>query len=373
MCHTTHRDPPGGIRLMRAELVGVLAMYRRRHYLVAVGVIILVGLVAATPAGAQDEFDITVPDAFDVPPRTVSIQDRSYIIDGTLRTAPGINRTVAVTAPDVIYRVYVYDRDQQIVESRRGNGSSSFTFDFANYQPGSYAIAVNHDGDIKTVFPIVVKGYEMSHDAPRSTEPGDTISVTVELTQTLANQPPADVRVIVANANTELRVEADQQGGPYVADVSLADLSGGTYTLWAVAQSDETAFGHQAVLGISTPTTLELADDTGTPDGSGGGSETGSASETATQIPASENGALTVTPVGTTRAGGSPTGGTPSTPDEPADDASTVANSVSDGSGEDIITPVRTSSIPSAGVRSGAVAAGLLAIAAISVLFWRRR
>lgn len=327
-------------------------MGRPRWLVIAVAVTVLVVAALGGPANADDAFDITVSDAVDLPPRTVTFQGQTFTVSGTLRTDPGTPHDVEVDAPDVVYRVYVYNSDQQIVESRRGDGPSSFTFDFDGYVPGSYALVVNYDGVFEDVFPVVVEGYTVAHDAPDAAESGDSIEVTVDVTETVADEPPAAVTVIVADADMSVRTRADRTGDTYTATVSLAEVDAGTYTIWAVAQGNETAFGHQTVLGMSTPDTLDVATTGGTAtDGSGGDADSND-TPTATAV---ESPPPTPTPMETDRAAGSGIDSTPETSDTRGD----------------LITPRTASSPASGGISDGMIGVAFIGAAVAGVLLWR--
>ncbi len=339
----------------------------------AVAVVLLVGLAAGPPAVADGHFDIAVPDALDLPPRTVTVQDQTFTVDGTLRTDPGVSHAVEVTAPDEVYRVYVYNSDGQVEEQQRGDGPETFTFDFAGYANGSYALAISHDGDIEDVFPVVVSGYDVSHDAPGTAEPGDPVEVTVDVTPTLADGPPAAVTVVLADEATSVRETAElQSDGRYAATVSTADLDAGTYTVWAVAQGDEQAFGHQEVLGMSTPAAVELTDATPT-DGGSGGSGSGGSSPTATVTMTNATPPTPSSPTGqpTSATDDGPVttqttaGGTDESPSGPTDDVITPAPTV--------VTPATGVPTPVAGNADGAVVVALLLAATVGGLLWRRR
>lgn len=338
-------------------------MTRRRRSVAVLLCVLALGLAAGGPAVATGHWAIDVPDALEVPARTVTVQDETHTVDGTLRTDPDEAHAVEVTAPDEVYRLYVYNRDQEIVESHRGEGSATFTLDFAGYANGSYALAISHDGDIEAIFPVVVRGYAVDHVAPASADVGETVEVTVEVTKLLAPEPPATVRIIVADAAASVSATATAAGdGSYAASVSLDGLDAGRYTVWAVAQGEATAFGRQEVLGISTPGTLELDD--GSSGGGGGAGGTGTATTPTTAT-------TTVPP---------PTGGpgtTTSAPDATSPTTSRDGTSgtapVTTAADTDLITPVSPAPTPTGASPLAPVAVGVVVVAAAGALLWRRR
>lgn len=327
-------------------------MARRPGVGLAIAVVLIVGIGTGAVVGANGAYDIAVPDAYDLPPRTVDIQGESHTVDATLRTDPGVGHTVDVTAPAGVYRLYVYDREQRIVESRRGNGSGSFTLEFEDYAPGSYALAVNHDGDIEAVFPVVVSGYDVSHTAPSRADPDESIRVSVELTPTVATGSPADVLVVVADADGDVRTIAEPDGDRYVARVALDELDPGTYTVWAAARSDETAFGQQAILGMSRPSTIELAAPSTTTDGTGESSES------------------TPRPSGTSP----PTTAIAEASEPPGDQPASGSITASPAAGS-VITPAPTGATPASngGMPVGPVLLGLVGVIVAGFVVWRWR
>ena len=343
-------------------------MSRRRWPVAVLLCVLAVGLAAGGPAVATGHWAIDVPDALELPERTVTVQGASHTVDATLRTDPGEAHAVAVTAPDEVYRLYVYDRDQQIVESHRGEGSATFSLDFAGYAAGSYALAISHDGDLEAVLPVVVRGYAVDHEAPGNADVGGTVEVTVDVTPTLATDPPAQVTVFVADASASTSATATETAEDrYVATVSLDGLDGGEYAVWAVAQGDATAFGRQEVLGMSTPGSLAVGDD----GGGGGGGATGS---TATTGPST----ATSSPATGTTTATSPDPTVPTSTGPPDGSADGTSNATANASpttttASDLITPVSPAPTPRDSAPVGPVAVGVVVAAAAGALLWWQR
>ncbi|MFC7197235.1 hypothetical protein ACFQL4_25660 [Halosimplex aquaticum] len=191
---------------------------------------IAITVLAAVPSSlaAADGYQIRSSDADSMPERTVEFQDSTFTIDSLITADPGDEIGVDVSAPDEVYRVYVYNSEEQIVASKRGNGSQSFSFDLSGYEPGSYPIAAYHDGDYEAVQPLVVEGYDVSVDAPSSVTHGESATIEIEVEQTAASSSPAHVRAVIANDEEHLVVNASESGGTYVATFDGDELSTGS-------------------------------------------------------------------------------------------------------------------------------------------------
>lgn len=302
-----------------------------------VAVVCLVGAAAAPALAADAGYDISAPDATELPNQTVTFRDVTYPVDGYLRTTAGANNTIEVTAPGE-YRLVVYDNKGEIREMRRGDGSGAHTFDFSGYGFGTYLVVLNHGNDIKDVVPVIVRGYRMSHDAPETAEVGEHVSVWVETTRLVPDDAPNGVTVVVSNEETTVMTTAHRQSdGSYRANVSLADLDAGTYSVWAIAECTVEAFGYTELEGMSEPTTMELTGSATTASGEAGAS---ASTDTATAEPTD-----------------SPTPTTAPPTDEPAGDATT------DGAG----SPAGSSAPPDV-----TAAVGLLVVATVGGLLLRR-
>ncbi|WP_415380195.1 hypothetical protein [Halosimplex sp. TS25] len=248
----------------------------------AVVALIAVTVLAAAPSSlaAADGYQMSSSDADSMPERTVEFQDGTFTIDSLITADPGDEISVDVSAPDEVYRVYVYNSEEQIVDSKRGNGSQSFSFDLSGYDPGSYPVTVYHDGDYEVVQPLVVEGYDVSLDAPSTVERGESATVEIEVEQTAASSSPAHVRAVIANDEEHLMINASESDGSYVATFDGDELSAGSYTVYGAAQDANTAMGRNEVLGVSERSSLSVEDAstptaTPTPDSGGDGGDSG--------------------------------------------------------------------------------------------------
>ncbi|WP_459191553.1 hypothetical protein [Halosimplex sp. J119] len=246
----------------------------------AVVAIVAITVLAVVPSSlvAANGYQISSGDADSMPERTVEFQDSTFTIDSLITADPGDEVSVDVSAPDEVYRVYIYNSEEQIVDSKRGDGGDqSFTFDLSGYDPGSYPITVYHDGDYMAVQPLVVEGYDVSVDAPSSVEQGETATVEIEVDQTAASSSPAHVRAVVANDDEELVVDASESGGTYEATFNGSELNTGSYTVYGAAQGSTTIMDRNELLGVSGKSSLSV-------------DEASTATPTATPTPSNDGG-----------------------------------------------------------------------------------
>ncbi|WP_162991420.1 hypothetical protein [Halostella salina] len=233
-------------------------------------------------------WEMSVSDSIETPSRTVTFEGQTFDVSGVSVADPGGSVSVEVTGPDEVYRVYLYNGEEQIEASKRGTGDGSFTFDLSDYEPGSYVLTVYHDGNYQTVHPLVVRGYDVSVSAPSTVTEGERFNATVEVTEMSDVPAPDSVEAVIADSEGETRVTATQETeSGYVVTVAASDLSTGEYALYAGVRIDETAFGERALVGVSGSSTITVEEartttpsSTTTPSDGGGGSSPGGGSET---------------------------------------------------------------------------------------------
>jgi hypothetical protein len=250
---------------------------------IAVLILISIAAVPAHTAGDRETmgYEMTVSNTVDTPTRSVTLQEQNHEVSGVTTVDPGNSVSVSVTAPDETYRVYLYNGDEQIIASKRGEGDGSFTFDLSGYEPGSYMLAVYHDGEYQTVHPVVVRGYDVSVDATDTVTEGEEVDVTVEVTETADAPSPDSVEVALADDEDATRVTATRESRTtYTASVPTSELGPGEYSLYAAVQIDEQAFDEQAIVGVSDSTRVSITERSTTTedDSSSDGSSSGDGS-----------------------------------------------------------------------------------------------
>lgn len=230
---------------------------------VLVGLLLVASLV---PPAIAAGYEISASDTTSVPERTVDLEGQSFTIDSMIRASRGDSASLDVRAPDERYELYLYDSDRSIVASERGEGDESFSFDLTGYEPGTYVVTTYHDGNYEAIQPVLVSGYDVSADAPSSVSSGESVDVTLDVSATAASSDPANVTVIVARGGTTHEVEASGSDGEYTATVDSGELDAGEYTVYGVVQSDEEAFGHEELVGLSDGQSLTVEADSSSDD-----------------------------------------------------------------------------------------------------------
>jgi len=229
--------------------------------LFVVGAVAVPVMTAGTSASAAGQYEISIEGSVETPARTVTFQDRTHEVSAVGVADPGEAITVDVTAPDESYRVYVYNGDEQIVESKQGRDDGTFSFDLSNYDPGTYVITAYYDGHYEAIYPVVVRGYDVRVDHPGSVTAGESVEVTAELTETTDTAAPDSVEVALADADSSVNVTATRESdSTYTATVPTDGLEPGTYDLYAGVRTTDTAFGERAIVGVSGASTVEIAD-----------------------------------------------------------------------------------------------------------------
>lgn len=228
--------------------------------LVVVGTAVVPAATAGTAANAAaGQYDVAISGSVETPARTVTFQDRTHEVVAVGVADPGETVSVDVTAPDESYRVYVYNGDERIVESKRGSDDGRFSFDLSNYDPGSYVVAVYHDGEYEAIHPLVVRGYDVSVDHRGSVTAGESVDITVELTETADVAAPDGVDVALVDETRSVNATATRESETtYAASAPTDALDEGTHYVYAGVRTDETAFGERAIVGVSGASTVEV-------------------------------------------------------------------------------------------------------------------
>lgn len=252
--------------------------------------LVLVCLLTVSGAVAQTGYSISSPDSSPVPERSFDLQGDTHTINSHISAAPGDEITVEVSAPDEVYRVYLYNSDEQIVDRQRGEGDGTFTFDLTDYEPGSYAITT-HSSETdqhEAVVPLLVEGYDVSVDAPSSVSAGESFDVTIDASAAAESGEPASVSAVIAADGDEHTVTANGNDGTYTATIGAGELDAGEYTVYGVVQGTDQAFDQKELLGLAEGGSLTVeaasegtAGEGGDDDAGGGG--VGPGGETSTE------------------------------------------------------------------------------------------
>ncbi len=300
-------------------------------------------VVAVALGGATGSYGLSVSGSVDVPDRTLTHEGTGYDVGSIAERSQGESLTVSVSVPDdTSFHVDLYDADQRLVADRSGSGSEQVTFDTGNLGPGTYLLALYANGEYRAIHPLVVTGYDLSTSHDNEVPVDGTLTVTVDVTATAASGSPTAVEVVIWRGSTTAQATATEtDSGEYVADLSLAGLASGSYTVYAVAQGSDVVYGgQQELLGLSGSSAVTISEDeTPTPEGSSPSSGSGPAAPTPTPTDESNetnesDGSPPATETEDTTE--TPTDGTPATDGTPTDGDDTPTATPSD---DDVITP----------------------------------
>lgn len=245
--------------------------------------LVLSGLLG-TPvlASTTAEYDISVNDAIDTPPKTVTIEGKTHTVSSLVAVQPGSSFKVEVTLPpDQRGRLYVYRNDDGATSTQTSElvtaSSTTVTIATDGWQASSYVISLYANGTHHGVIPLVVEGYESTLKTPSTIESGATLSVTLSLSAGKHDPPPHSVEFVFANGSTYDRFAAGQESPTqYTGSLSLDTYAPGDYRLYAVVYSNETTrTGAQEVIAIGGPTAITITANTQptteSPNSGGGG------------------------------------------------------------------------------------------------------
>lgn len=258
--------PDGALRLLVIVLGVALLVLLAGSVVSAEGS----GATALAQDGTNDSVSITTGDNVTTPPETVTIEGEEFSVASIARVAVGDELAVTVTAPQLErYELNVYTLDERIQTFETGEANQSFTFETGTAQggdlpPGSYVIAVVDNQDVKAVKPLVVADRGITLSAPDQVEQGEEFSVSATVHGGTAETTLELVELVVWNGETRERLELTETGtGTF--EGNLSDLPAGTAEIYAVAIDEERIGGEKNAIGVSSPLTVEVGSESGTP------------------------------------------------------------------------------------------------------------
>lgn len=236
------------------------------RFILAVVIIFTVSSGMVFSAVAQTGFEITLDQNIDTPNRIIEFEGDAYRISAIGTYEQGTILTTTISGPSTQpYRILIYNKNREIVDSDTGNGNGAYEFSLDEYLPGSYMIALMSDGSIKEVYPFVIKAYELTLDAPESAQVGEGVEITVGAIKKSQGKTLTDVQIALLNDSEEIREPATEtSNGVYTGSISLNDLSPGTYRIYATAHGPESAFGTKELIGISDVGTIRVIEPSAT-------------------------------------------------------------------------------------------------------------
>ena len=235
-----------------------------------------VGISASTPQSSN--YSMTTPGEVEIPARDLTVDGESHTIGAFGQVSPGETINLDVSAPqDAEYSVYLYDRNLRIEQTTAMSGAGRASFSTDSLSPGSYLAAV-YDGGILEVCPVVVKGYDMTIDAPTSAS--GEVDVTVDVADGALTQTPSEIQVVFGDDERSIRVTATRvSDGEYQATLPTDGFESDTYALYGVVRGEEkTEGGDRVILAISERHEIQVettSTPTVTPESGDGGSDSG--------------------------------------------------------------------------------------------------
>jgi hypothetical protein len=244
--------------------------------------LLLIGSVGVVVSTAQSsEYSLSSPNEIEIPARDLTVNGENYTVRSVGRVTPGETIRVDVSAPEnADYSVYLFDESRRIVNTDTMTGSGRATFSTGTLSPGSYLAAV-YDEEILAVYPVVLQGYDLTLDAPATSNDGVTVNITVN-DGALAREPPV-VQLVFGTDSRTVRIDATRvTDGEYQASVPTDRFELSTFPLYGVVRGEQrTEDGNQVILAISdrhevqltapsTPTPTNTPADGGNGGGSGG-------------------------------------------------------------------------------------------------------
>jgi cell division septation protein DedD len=242
-------------------------------------VAVLAAGVTPLPVGAAT-YELSSPDAVDTPDRTVTVSGTEFEVSETARVSKGDPIRLDTTGPSgTSYSVELRDSDRGYKDDAEATGNDRVTFSTSSLAPGTYFAVVFAEGSVQTLYPIVVKKYDVSSvDVPSTADAGASFDVSAQVTQETSGPSLDAVEVVVTDGSEDVvaQEELSADGSDeYAGTVSVPDE--GDYDVYVFARGEDELDGERVLLGLSDPTTLEVeaADDTSDDGGNGGSGSNG--------------------------------------------------------------------------------------------------
>lgn len=229
------------------------------------------GIAVGATATAQPTASITAADAQPIPEQQLTIEGATFTPATVSVHDPGDTLSVDITVSnDALYRVPIYNTQEQIVTQERRSSDATLEFDLGGYTAGTYMVTVVQDGTYLALHPLLVRGYDVSVDAPASAPADGTVTIDASVRK-LRGETLEYVEVVVTDGDQRVRTRMSGNDGEYSATVDLTDLEPGSYEVYATIRGSTDAYGEAEFLGVNEGVPLELEAATPTPGGGGSG------------------------------------------------------------------------------------------------------
>ncbi|WP_225335286.1 hypothetical protein [Halomicrobium urmianum] len=243
--------------------------------------LLAVGAAAtASPVVAQADYSLTVADAVEVPTQTVELGNGTFEISTDGVVDPGGTLQAHSSGPSDGYDLYLYNSDEQIVNSTSISGDATVDYD-VSYAPGTYYLVLNVDGERERLQPVVVEGYDVSLSMPENATEGEPVNATVDVERREDTEKDVEsVEVVLWDDGYNQTVTLDGDGeGRYNATVTVDEP--GDFAAHAAVRGEQTIDGENELLALSERhgVSVDAAEDDSDDGDSGGGDSGASAGD----------------------------------------------------------------------------------------------
>jgi hypothetical protein len=229
-----------------------------RFYLKAFIVIVLIMFSSlSASAGTTISLDNTI----DIPDRTVTYQGNTYEIQDMGAYSIGEAVNISINTTDIMsFQLSLLDKNKNftwnhMVYYTEGNTAVTMPADVVT-APGTYALAVFYQGDIKAVKPVVFSNYKISVKPDSTTvAPGGKLQVKVEV----APDTTLPIKVVLSRNSSSLEYSVNRTGeGLYETEIMIPASANGSFSLYAAIETDNIIMGYPELLGVSGGGTINV-------------------------------------------------------------------------------------------------------------------
>lgn len=223
-----------------------------------IGILVSCALIGAVSATTNADYSVQATTSIETAERTVTIQGDSYEVTSIGKINRGETLRAEVRRPgDQIFTVILYNTDRQRVDSIRRESNGTYTLETQSLDKGTYVLALDVGGKIRTIQPVVISGHDFDIDAPDNVSQSESISVTASVTN-----DPEQVDVVIFNRSWEHTATAARIGDNEYNSVIDEDLAPGEYSLYVGARGSDTFDGERVLDGVSSAQSITVEGET---------------------------------------------------------------------------------------------------------------
>lgn len=169
-------------------------------------------LSAGGVAESTTDFQIEPDSPTPIPQETVTYDGYTEQFTSVTTTMPG--ETIEVTAVGPAETGYIVHLAEDTDTTRRSTGAvgeEPITMDTDSLSPGTYALAIEHNGTVKATHPVIIQAYEIEQPETITADKDEPLTVKITLSKSRDNvEDPAEVEMTLWNDSTEQSVMAEQ-------------------------------------------------------------------------------------------------------------------------------------------------------------------